>query len=116
MYEEQVKANIHKIVDRKNLALTALCKYYAELVIQDFKSSQNSQKYWMNQSNFAKDLMFAKNFFDPSDNSVGFFMSHGVKYGVYLELANDEKHAAIRPTIMKFLPQFKEEVKKLYAD
>jgi hypothetical protein len=33
-------------------------------------------------------------------------MAHGVQYGVYLELANNRKHQAIRPMIMSRLSAF----------
>ena len=114
MNEEVVVKNIKDIYERKQKAVVALCKYYAKLVIQDFKKEQNNNKYWTNQSSFAKDLMFTRQY--KEDEVIGFLMAHGVRYGVSLELANNKKHAAIEPTIRKFLPDFKKDLKKIYGD
>ena len=116
MNEDKVAENVNKIFEKRKKAVIALCRYYAKLVIQDFKDLQNSNYYWENQSFFARDLMFAKQFVEDDKQVVGFFMAHGVSYGVYLELANDRKYAALKPTIDKFLPQFKEDLKKIYGN
>ena len=54
--------------------------------------------------------MFAKAFQDA--NSIGFFLSHGKSYGVYLELANDRKFEVIRPIIQSLAPEFIKAIKK----
>jgi hypothetical protein len=56
--------------------------------------------------------MFSNAFIDGND--VGWFLSHGVQYGVYLELANDRQNEAIRPIIRELLPQFKKDVEELF--
>jgi len=43
-------------------------------------------------------------------------MAHGVQYGVYLELSNDGKNAAIKPTMNKWVPLFLTAVRSLYSD
>ena len=108
------KANLKKAYTKRQLAVIALCKYYSKLIIQDFKKEQEGEKYWKNRSNFAKDLMFTTVFKDLANEAVGVRMAHGVSYGVYLELANNEEHAAIRPTINKFLADFKKDLGKIY--
>jgi len=112
MNEQQVLATIFTLQERKRLAIIALCKNYATLVIQDFQNKQANNKYWNNQSGFAKDLMFAQEFEEGS--VVGFFMAHAVEYGPSLELANDGKHAALRPTMESFLPQFKKDLQTIW--
>ena len=56
--------------------------------------------------------MFARAFKDQEE--IGWFLSHGQDYGVYLELANDRKSEAIRPIIIELLPKFLREINKLY--
>lgn len=112
MNEQQVLATIFTIQEKKRLAIIALCKQYATLVIQDFQNIQANDHFWNNQSGFAKDLMFAEEF--EEKNVIGFFMAHAVDYGPSLELANDGKHAALRPMIEKFLPKFKKDLEQLW--
>lgn len=110
--EREALAKIFEIQEKRKLAVVALCKYYAKLVIEDFQAKQENDYYWNNQSGFAKDLMFAEEF--EEKNIIGFFMAHGVEYGPSLELANDRQNEALRPTIEKFLPKFKEDLNKIW--
>lgn len=110
----EVLKNIEIQFEKRKLATYALCKRYATLAIKNFRELQAEGYYWDNQSYFAMDLMFTKAFMDKADDSVGFFMSHGVNYGVYLELANNELYAAIKPTINDLLPDFEKDLKKLW--
>lgn len=41
----------------------------------------------------------------PKSNLVRITLAHGVDYGVFLELANDQKYAVIRPTLQVFEPK-----------
>lgn len=108
----KVEMNISAIYAKKKLMVLALCKYYARLVIKDFKEQQEDNKYWTNRTGFAKDLMFARSF--TEDNVVGFFMAHTVSYGPTLELGHDKKYAAIKPTMDKFVPNFMKDLKRLW--
>lgn len=47
---------------------------------------------------------------------IRWFLAHGVRYGVYVELANDRRYEAIRPIIQRFAGRFIAEVKALYGD
>jgi hypothetical protein len=115
MAKEYSKSNLKKAYNKRELAVIALCKYYSKLIIQDFQREQEGNKYWENRSNFAKDLMFTTVFKELANGVVGIRMAHGVNYGVYLELANNEEHAAIKPTINKFLADFKRDLGKIYG-
>jgi len=55
--------------------------------------------------------MFSNAFQDK--NSIGWFLSHGVEYGIYLELANDRAHESIKPIIQELAPKFYNDVKEL---
>jgi hypothetical protein len=49
------------------------------------------------------------------DNIIGWYIAHGVEYGVYLELANDGAHQALRPIVEEFMSPFFKDVKSLYV-
>ena len=48
------------------------------------------------------------------DNVIGWFLAHGIEYGVYLELANDGQNAAIRFNVELLAQDFFDDVKELY--
>jgi len=108
----QVLKNINTIYDRKKVATYALCLEYAALALNYFRQAQSVNKFWINRTGQAKDLMFTDA--KMTTTYISWLMAHGIKYGVYLELANDGQNEAIRPVIMHFLPQFKKDLSKLW--
>lgn len=74
----------------------------------------NSAKHnapWEDQTTQARAQLFMTAY--RSDEAIGFFVAHGVQYGVYLELANDGKYEILRPTINVFGQQFFVGVRRL---
>ncbi len=115
----QVKKNINDIYRRRRAAVYALALDYAARAINFFRSVQppkpNSQGlFWTNRTGQAAARMFTGAELD--ENSVSWFMAHGVQYGIYLELANDRRDAAINPTMVKFTRFFIKDLNKLYKD
>ena len=95
----------------------ALSLDYAARVINFFWSVQppkpNSEGlFWTNRTGQAAARMFT----DAKivNNVVSWFMAHGVQYGVYLELANDRRYAAINPIMVRFTRFFIKDLNKLY--
>jgi hypothetical protein len=128
--ESEVSKNLDAIFARKRAAVLALCLYYAGLILAEFRAQQmvgpgggswidryNGRgvgRYWNNQTETAAREVFADAFIDGDD--LGFFIAHMVDYGVYLELANDRRHEALRPLIEKFYPLFRRDLQAIYAD
>lgn len=112
--ELNVLNNIKNIFEKRKAQIYALSLQYAALAINDFKQRQSGGEFWNNQTNTAMNTMFTNAFI--INNIIGWFMSHSVEYGPYLELANNEKHAAIKPIVNKWGPKFINAVKKLYSD
>jgi hypothetical protein len=107
----KVKKNILSIYQRRKIKLYALATSYAGKAINIFRREQGEQTFWTNQTNDAYKRMFAKQF--ARDDEIGFFLSHGVEYGIYLELANDRQFEAIRPIMMSLAPQFIKDARKV---
>jgi hypothetical protein len=57
----------------------------------------NPGRFWNNQTGQTAERVFGESFKD--DKSVGFFMAHGVKWGIYLEIANNRQNESLRPLI-----------------
>jgi hypothetical protein len=126
----EVSRNLDAIYARKRAALFALCLFYASKILAEFREQQlvgpgggswidryNGQgkgRYWNNQTETAAREVFADAYSDGDE--LGFFVAHMVEYGVYLELANDRRHEALRPLIEKYYPLFRAEAEALYSD
>lgn len=92
----------------------ALSLEYAARALNDFRRRQAQEEFWKNQTFTAMNTVFSDAFI--TGNVIGWFLAHGIEYGVYLELANDGKNQALRPVVVRFAKQFYEDVEKLYKD
>ena len=82
--------------------------------MQEQKPGINRQgRWWYNQTAQAATRMFARAFRDGKD--YGWFIAHGVDYGVYLTLANDRQNDALTPIINRFAGRYLNDVKKLFG-
>lgn len=98
--------------------MEALDRYYASLAINYFLQVQRpgidtDGKFWHNNTGQAAVRMFANAFNDGK--SYGWFIAHGVDYGVYLTLANDRRNDALTPIIRKFASRYFNDAKKLFG-
>ena len=108
----RVLSNTDKIYQERRVKLFALSLSYAGRAVNLFRQRQSGGEYWENQTNQALTRMFSNAFIDG--DQVGWFLSHGVQYGVYLELANDRQNEAIAPIIRELAPKFFKDVKELF--
>ena len=113
----QVKQNIKGIYERRKAAIYALALDYAALAINYFQLVQppvpgSNGLFWTNRTGQAAARMFTNA--EMTANAISWFMAHGVQYGVYLELANDRRYAAINPIIQRYASRFIQDVYKLY--
>lgn len=110
--KKKVVRNIINIYDRRKAGIYAFSLEYAAIALRYFRQVQSGGGFWENQTTEALNRMFSDAFMNK--NEVGWFMAHGVDYGVYLELANDRRNESIRPTIQRFAGRFFNAVKGLY--
>ncbi len=103
---------IEGIYERRRQAALAISRQYALKAIAYFQKQQENNRYWINETDQAMNRMFTKAFLDL--NSTGWFMAHGVDYGVYLELANNRKNQAIKPVIDTFKEAYLHDIQSLF--
>jgi hypothetical protein len=108
-----IKRNVKKYYNDRRAAGIALCLFYAGTAINNFRLKQASNKYWQNQTFTAFDTVFSGVL--EEKGVIGFFLAHLEEYGVYLELANDRKNAALLPTVMALYSRFQRDLEALYA-
>jgi hypothetical protein len=110
---EQVKVNINAAYGRFRVALIALSLQYAGKALQLFRTFQTFNSFWNNQTFAAYNTVFTQS--EVTDTIIGFFISHKVSYGVYLELANDRKHESLRIVMAELADEYYEKVGRLYG-
>lgn len=110
---DKVKRSIDDIYKRRVNKTYALCKWYAGRAQEIFRRFQAFNVFWNNQTGTAYSQVYAQGFKDVNGDA-GFFISHAVEYGIYLELANDRKHEALRPIVQDLLPEFQEDLRKIW--
>jgi len=115
---QRVKKTVSEIFVRRKAAVYALCLAYAGYAIRRFRARQpavpnSAGRYWVNRTAQAAERMNTRAF--KRGNVLGFRMSHGVEYGVYLELANNRRNQAIEPIVMAFGEQFYKALYGLYV-
>jgi len=101
------------------VAIYVMALDYAAMAINYFRSVQPPKpdtqgKFWHNRTGFAAARVFADAKLRKSGLSWG--IAHGVQYGVYLELANNRSHEALRPVIQRYAGRFLNDVRKIYRD
>jgi hypothetical protein len=67
---------------------------------------------WVDRTRAAKERLTAT-VSAPSQTRVRITLAHGVNYGVWLELAHEERFAIIAPTVRKFSPIIVEDLRHI---
>ena len=117
MATSDIKKNIASAYKLKKNALLAVSYQYAGFALQNFRQNQPSGpgikgKFWTNQTSIAADKVFSGVI--SESGVVGFYLAHNVDYGVSLELANDRRNEALRPTVQSFEKKYSKAVEKIY--
>ena len=115
---KEINKAINSVFNRKRIATIALCRYYAGIALETFRTLQSAGQlvegeFWTNRTQLARDGVFGNTFTEA--NAVGFFLAHTVGYGVYLELANNRAHESLRPTLESLMPLFNRDLGELWS-
>lgn len=70
---------------------------------------------WKDQTTHARSFLKATVKW-TNTNTLMVALSHGVDYGIYLELANEGKYAILERSIQEFAPKFIEDWKKIIQE
>lgn len=114
-----VKRNVKNIYERRRAAIYAICLKWAAVMLAYFQQQQKLTPgqggiYWFNRTAYAAATLQFIAF--TEENVIGVRGFHTAFYGVYLELANNRKHEALRPIIQRYAGRVLRDVKALYAD
>ena len=95
--------NLIKGLTEREIKTRAALGLYADTVAKKMETHAKSNKPWVDRTGRAKQSL------NSSWKWVGDVarveLSHGVYYGIYLELCNEKRYAIIKPTIDIISPQ-----------
>lgn len=111
-----VTVKLKGIIDGREKAILASARARLGQTLQAFHERQPSGQglegeYWNNQTSEAANAVFGETY--RTKTEIGFFIAHGVKYGIYLELANNRRNEALRPLIEEYGVKFIESAKRI---
>ena len=96
-------SNLIKGIAEREIKTRAALGLYADTVAKKMEAHAKGNKPWVDRTGRAKQSL------NSSWKWVGDVarveLSHGVYYGIYLELCNEKKYAIIKPTIDIISPQ-----------
>lgn len=70
---------------------------YCDTAAQKLESEAKVKRPWTDRSNLARESL--RGSFEVSAESAEIVLSHGVDYGIWLELANEKNYAIVEPTV-----------------
>lgn len=89
---------LEKMLDSAmNVKAQAAIRAYAETTATKLESYMKSNRPWTDRTGMAKARLSGS--VQKVPNGYKIVLSHGVDYGIWLEMANEKRYAIIQPTI-----------------
>lgn len=98
------QSNLSKNIDKMSEKMGALILMYASTKASRLRFEMQSKRPWTDRTGMAKARLDA-NVSQPRKEIIRITLSHGVSYGVWLELAHQKNFAIIGPTIQSEGPK-----------
>lgn len=106
------KSTLKKNLDKMSEKLGAVILMYAATKASELQASMKLNRPWTDRTGLAKATLRAK-VSQPNKNTVRITLSHGVDYGIWLELAHGKNYAIIAPTVREEGPRIVEDLNNL---
>lgn len=108
------ESTLKKNLDKMSVKLGAVILMYASTKASELQAKMKLNRPWTDRTGMAKALLNAK-VSQPNKNTVRITLTHGVDYGIWLELANGKNYAIIAPTIREEGPRIVEDLNNLMS-
>ena len=95
--------NLIKGLAEREIKTRAALGLYADTVAKKMETHAKSNKPWVDRTGRAKQSLNSS--WKWMGDVARVELSHGVYYGIYLELCNEKRYAIIKPTIDIISPQ-----------
>lgn len=79
----------------------------------EFENYAKDNRPWSDRTSNARQALFS--LVETGDGKVIIYLSHGVEYGVWLELKNQGRYAIIMPTLEHYYAQVQQSYKRLLS-
>ena len=107
-------SSLSKNIDKMSLKLGAVVLMYAATKASELQAKMKLNRPWTDRTGMAKALLNAK-VSQPDKNTIRITLTHGVNYGIWLELANGKNYAIIAPTVREEGPRIIEDLDNLMS-
>ena len=107
-------SNLKKNLDKMSIKFGAVILMYSATKASEIQAKMKINRPWTDRTGMAKALLNAK-VSQPNDNTIRITLSHGVNYGIWLELAHEKNYAIIAPTIREEGPRIVEDLNNLMS-
>ena len=95
----------------KRIGVTVLA--YAATKAVQLEATMKANRPWVDRTGQAKTTL-RSSVSQPNENTVRITLSHGVDYGIWLELAHEKNFAIIEPTIRLESPRVIEDLNGIF--
>ncbi len=96
-------SNIAKNMLEKQAKTIAALALYGDSVAKDMEAYAKTNRPWTDRSSSARDRL--KGDSQTMGTMVRCSISHGVDYGIYLEMCNEGRYRVLKPTIDAIAPK-----------
>ena len=107
-------SELKKNIDKMSTKIGAVILMYAITKAGYLKSKMKQNRPWTDRTGLAKARLDVK-VSQPNSHTVRMTLSHGVDYGIWLELAHGKNYAIIAPTIRDEGPRIVSDMKDLMS-
>lgn len=108
--ESSLRSNLGKMPEK----MGAVVLMYSATKAAELESKMKLNRPWTDRTGMAKATLAAK-VSQPKPNIIRITLAHGVDYGIWLELANEQNYAIISPTIREESPRVIEDMNNLMS-
>ncbi len=106
-------SDLSKNISGLNAKIKPAVLMYATTKATSLQAIMKTKRPWTDRTGMAKALLNAK-VSEPSETITRITLSHGVAYGIWLELANEKNYAIIVPTINSEGPKIVKDLAGLF--
>ena len=107
-------SSLNKNLDSMSNKLGPLILMYSTTKASELQSKMKLNRPWTDRTGMAKMMLNAK-VSQPSPTLVRITLSHGVDYGMWLELAHEKNYAIIAPTVRDEGPRIIDDLDNLMS-
>lgn len=107
-------STLNKNLDKMAVKLGAVILMYVSTKASELQAKMKVNRPWTDRTGMAKALLNAK-VSQPDNHTVRITLSHGVEYGIWLELAHGKNYAIIAPTIRDEGPRIVSDLNNLMS-